>query len=226
VCASNGKEALEKLDQSFDLILMDVQMPEMGGFEATAEIRRREGVTGRHVPIVALTARAMKGDREECLAAGMDGYLSKPVRPTELYEGVAQFCADAPGHEPGPVTVLELEPQDAGINMETLLDLTGGNRQLISDLAAMFASESVVMVEQMRTAIANNDNKTLESVAHTLKGSAGTLTGYSAALSAAELEGLGRTMNARSGDRALGRLEREVHSLNQAFEQLSLRKAG
>jgi two-component system, sensor histidine kinase and response regulator len=226
VCAANGKEALEKLDQNFDLILMDVQMPGMGGFEATAEIRAREALTGRHVPIVALTARAMKGDREECLAAGMDGYLSKPIRPTDLYEGIAQFCADAPGHEPGPVTILELEPQDVGINMETLLDLTGGNRQLISDLAAMFASESVAMLEQIRTAIADGDNETLESVAHTLKGSAGTLTGYAAALSAAELEGLGRTMNARSGDRVLARLEREIHLLNNAFEQLSMRKAG
>jgi CheY-like chemotaxis protein len=224
VPAVNGKEALDKLDENFDLILMDVQMPVMGGFEATAEIRRREVVGGRRVPIVALTARAMKGDREECLAAGMDGYLSKPIRPAELYEGIAQFCGESSPLE--PAKVLPSEPDDFSINVDALLDLTGGNRQLISDLATMFASESVLMVEQIHVAIANGDNKALESVAHALKGSAGTLTGHAAALAAAELEALGRTLNARDGAKVAARLEHEVKLINQAFGQLSLRKAG
>jgi CheY-like chemotaxis protein len=81
--------ALEKED--FDLILMDMQMPEMDGFEATAAIRKRERANDQHVPIVALTAHAMKGDREKCLAAGMDAYLSKPIRPQEL-DAVLQRC--------------------------------------------------------------------------------------------------------------------------------------
>src|SRR5207253_2280879 len=79
--AGNGKEALAALEHGpFDLVLMDVQMPEMGGFEATGRIRAAERDTGRHVPIIALTAHAMKGDRERCLAAGMDGYVSKPLQ--------------------------------------------------------------------------------------------------------------------------------------------------
>jgi CheY-like chemotaxis protein len=93
VLANNGREAVESLDkQSFDGILMDVQMPEMDGFEATAAIREREQRTGRHIPIIAMTASAMKGDRERCLAAGMDGYVSKPIDPEQLYRAVATFA--------------------------------------------------------------------------------------------------------------------------------------
>jgi two-component system, sensor histidine kinase and response regulator len=93
---ANGKEALEALSCiPYDLILMDVQMPEMDGFEATAEIRRREGGSGGGIPIVAMTANALQGDRERCLEAGMNGYVAKPVRPKELFEAVEQFAAGA-----------------------------------------------------------------------------------------------------------------------------------
>ena len=94
---SSGREALAALEESsFDVVLMDVQMPEMDGFEATAEIRKKEKTTGKHIPIIAMTAHAMKGDRERCLKAGMDSYVSKPIRPDELFRAI-YACTQPPG---------------------------------------------------------------------------------------------------------------------------------
>jgi CheY-like chemotaxis protein len=94
--AGNGKEALVVLEKgSFDLVLMDVQMPEMDGFEATAAIREKEKHFGNHLPVIAMTAHAMKGDKERCLAAGMDDYITKPIRPEELAELLAHYSVAA-----------------------------------------------------------------------------------------------------------------------------------
>jgi CheY-like chemotaxis protein len=96
VVAANGREALAALRQdAFDLVLMDVQMPEMDGFEATAEIRKLEAAAGGHLPIIAMTAHAMKGDEERCLASGMDRYITKPIRPHQLEDAVEKFSAPA-----------------------------------------------------------------------------------------------------------------------------------
>jgi len=94
VITNNGLETLAALDrESFDLVLMDVQMPEMDGFEATAAIRARESASGAHIPIVAMTARAMNGDREKCIVSGMDDYVSKPVNSAELSAAIARVAA-------------------------------------------------------------------------------------------------------------------------------------
>ena len=92
----NGREALEKLEkESFDVVLMDIQMPEMDGFEATAAIREKEKLTGAHIPIVAMTANALKGDEQKCLQAGMDGYISKPIQTKELIATIERLVASA-----------------------------------------------------------------------------------------------------------------------------------
>jgi CheY-like chemotaxis protein len=108
--AGNGQQALLALEKErFDLILMDMQMPEMDGFEATAEIRKREKANDRRLPIVALTAHAMKGDREKCLAAGMDGYLSKPIRPQELDAVLHRYLEPPRGTTPTSESILTKE---------------------------------------------------------------------------------------------------------------------
>ena len=227
VCAANGREALSLFDRSadepFDLILMDVQMPDMDGLEATAEIRRLEAGTGNHIPIIALTARAMTGDREECIEAGMDEYLSKPIRTAELYDLIADFC----NTDPSEATVTELRSGDSPgvIDIKSLLTLVGGNRQLLSNLAVMFSDESVTMLEKMRASIDAGDDSGLQSVAHTLKGSAATMTGYTVSRTAAELE-ISQDGNIGHRRMLLERLEVEVRALNTALEQLTLRKAG
>jgi CheY-like chemotaxis protein len=92
----DGRQAVEALERgSFDLVLMDVQMPELDGYAATAEIRKMERESGGHVPIVAMTAHAMKGDREKCLAAGMDDYVSKPIYPEELFRTIERVMTEA-----------------------------------------------------------------------------------------------------------------------------------
>ena len=101
VIADNGLKALAALErEEFDLVLMDVQMPEMNGFEATAAIRKKEQTTGGHIPIVAMTAHAMKGDEDRCLSAGMDGYVSKPITPDELFLAISKVVRD--GAKPQP----------------------------------------------------------------------------------------------------------------------------
>jgi signal transduction histidine kinase/CheY-like chemotaxis protein len=222
VCAANGREAVEKFDSNFDLVLMDIQMPEMGGFEATAVIRRMEESMNVRVPIIALTARAMKGDREQCIAAGMDSYLSKPIRPADLYDTIDELSSSSDFAD-----VVPLAPQnELKIDLNALTTLTGGNPGLLADLASMFIADSRDMLDRIEAAIEHDDPETLEAAAHSLKGSSATLTGYDAAASAAELEELGRTMRASAGREIYARLESQIHSLNSALQRLTFRKAG
>jgi len=117
---SNGREALAALEQErFDLVLMDVQMPEMDGLVTTRAIRTRESGTATHVPIIAMTAHAMDSDRDRCLAAGMDGYLSKPISPKQLLEGIEKVCLDGPALV-GPIGLLPVPSADGCLSATEL----------------------------------------------------------------------------------------------------------
>ncbi len=206
VVAWNGKEALAALEREpFDLVLMDVEMPEMGGFEATAYIRRREGDTGKHVPILALTAHAMKGDRERCLQAGMDGYVAKPIQARELYQAISELLPATPSAE----TVVSAAILDRGEALEHV----GGDLELLRELIDVFLQECPRMMEEARDALRTADILKLKRAAHSIKGAAGILGGKMVFETALRLETI-----ARQGD--LSQAEPAWKALRQAVEQL------
>ena len=160
--AANGEEALAVLEQeTFDLILMDVQMPQMNGFDATARIREREQGTGRHVPIIAMTAHAMTGDRERCLSAGMDGYLSKPVCPAEMFGVMADLVGHVPnGARARPAAVLD---------PDAVLEKMNGDRDFLREMAGLFEIKSITLLDDVRHALAEGNVSRLQGATHDLK---------------------------------------------------------
>ena len=224
VLASTGREALEAIDrQPFDVVLMDVQMPEMDGFEATAAIRQREQETGRHVPIIAMTAHAMKGDRERCLAAGMDGYVSKPLQPAELFAVIERLTATAGASVAGPVESPLVVASDSGdaaaptvtedFDKGRALDCVEGDTELLNVLAEAFIEESVDLVRRIHAAIAERDTRALNLAAHTMKGASLSLGATAVASAAQRLED-----SSAAGDWALA--AKTAAELEQSLERL------
>jgi two-component system, sensor histidine kinase and response regulator len=194
VVTGNGKEALAALEGGrFHVVLMDVQMPEMGGFEAVSVIRELEKTTGAHIPIIAMTAHALKGDRERCLEAGMDAYVSKPIQARLLSEAIASVvpatAADVTTIEkpiPAPVrSATEI------FNSEGALAMLDGDTELFGELVKLFMNESVELQDQIHDAIEQRDAKQLERAAHSLKGSAAAFCGESTRAAAQKLEAIG-----------------------------------
>ena len=208
---------------------MDVQMPGMDGLSAATAIRRREGASGTHVPIVAMTAHAMKGDRERCLAAGMDGYLSKPVRPDELAAAIDRFCSPGAGRTRTPPAGSAPEPRAAGddnivIDVERTLASLGGDRRLLDELVAIFRTDSRRLMAAIRRAASAGDREALRRGAHALKGSLGTLGAPRAFRAAAGLEQAARR-DAGPDARALAdTLAREMTRLRRALAAFARRR--
>jgi signal transduction histidine kinase/CheY-like chemotaxis protein/HPt (histidine-containing phosphotransfer) domain-containing protein len=211
VVANNGREALTALAQHpFDLVLLDVQMPEMDGLETSVAIRAREQEQGGHVPIIALTAHAMADDRERCLQAGMDAYLTKPVRPQELFEAIANLIPEG--------TTLAGEHQEVPVASEVfdqaaLLARIEGDETLLRELVGLFLEDTPQRLDRIHEAFVNNDFKKLERAAHTLKGSVGNLCAYRAYEAAKRLERLAQIGDGLRIMDALADLEMEMAHL-------------
>jgi PAS domain S-box-containing protein len=192
VVAENGQQALDALHQEdFDLVLMDVQMPVMGGLEAATEIRRRERATGEHVPIVAMTAHAMQGDREKCIAAGMDGYVSKPIDPRSFLKTVQEQGRGPSPHGEGNHDVGVLDGRTA-LDAHALLERFAGNRKLLRAIVKTFREDCPTMMARIRDALKKEDCATVADAAHALKGSVGNFGETAAFESAREIEKRGR----------------------------------
>ena len=202
----NGREALACVKQGLgDLVLMDCQMPEMDGYEATRLIRQWEqqeapnGRLGRRLPVLALTAHAMKGDRARCLEAGMDDYLTKPLEPEELAKALIRWlpnpaAAASPGSAVGDQTA-EILPPPAGIDFASLMHRCMGKKDLAGRLLQKFQAQADADLQELETAIREQDAPRLRLVAHRLKGAAANVSAGAVRNYAGRLETLGREVN-------------------------------
>ena len=206
VLAANGREALALCNaQKFDLILMDVQMPELDGFAATAEIRRREQAAGGHLPIVAMTAHALKGDRERCLAAGMDGYISKPVKFELVQQEIERLCG------PSPTAPASLwTPQQALARLD-------GDLELLRKVTAAFLDDYPKTMQQLWTALEHDNLQAMREAIHMLLGE---LSYFSLEPAVAELQQLQQKVHAGDLQAARPFLERLQDELARARPRL------
>jgi PAS domain S-box-containing protein len=205
--ACNGKEAVDLLEhEPFDLVLMDLEMPYVSGFEATAVIREREKQTGRRIPILALTAHAMKGDRERCLAAGMDGYVAKPVQAHELYQAIAELVPDVAAVETAAPPAPVVRDRDEA------LEQVGGDAELLRELTVVFLRDCPRMIEEVIDGLCAGDAAKVQRGAHSIKGAVSILGGKAAFEAALRLETL-----ARQGD--LSQAEAAWQALREALEK-------
>jgi len=217
--ANNGRQAIAALDsESFDVVLMDIQMPTMDGFEATTTIREKEKAAGGHIPIIAMTAHAMKGDRERCFEAGMDGYIAKPIRAKDLYETIETTAAK----------VWESQKQNDTISDEVeildrdkILEQTGANEETLEEIVELFAAESAKLMKKIRDAISNKDASGLQRAAHTLKGSIRIFGAERAAAAALRLETMGRDKNMVDAEEAWQVLVKEIERLKPLLTGLA-----
>ncbi|HTU40482.1 MAG TPA: ATP-binding protein [Candidatus Aquilonibacter sp.] len=210
--AQNGKQALSLLEAgTFDLVFMDVQMPEMDGLTATRKIRQIEQRTLKHIPIVAMTAHAMKGDRESCLAAGMDHYISKPASSDEIKGLIVSIFSTQPllgSNEPAsPSKTADISNAMQGLSK------FDGDESLLCELIQIFLEESPKQLDRLSQAIESGDWQTIERVAHSLKGELNCLGFIEAGEKAREIELIGRERLSGSGRDTILNFRTEVHVL-------------
>ena len=195
VLAANGEEGVEKLvGGNYDVVLMDIQMPVMGGLEATRKIRELEENGGKRTPIVAMTAHALKGDREKYLAAGMDGYVSKPIRSERLYREIQRVTRQPLG--PGETQTQregDTEERAARLDVSDLLGRVENDRELLGELVEIFRGDLPRYLAELEQAVQAGDAQAVARTAHTLKGMLSNLAAVQAAAAAAELEELGKS---------------------------------
>ncbi len=236
VVATNGEEAVKALEEDrFDLVLMDVQMPVMDGLEATQIVRQRERQSGVHLPVIAMTASAMKGDREKCLEAGMDDYLSKPIDPEHLSDMLAKYTLrepnageseksaladDASGPEVSVAVADPPEETSGIIDLEEAARRIPAEPQEVWELAQLLLEECSKLLDQVRSGLADGDAKVVRRAAHTLKSSAAALVADHVATAALRIESVAREEDLEGAAAGLSELEETVDALCQAIRTL------
>ena len=212
--AGNGREAVDLLAREpFDLVLMDVQMPEMGGFEATSVIRDRERAAGTYTRIVAMTAHALAGDRDRCIAAGMDGYLSKPIDQALLFDVVEQGSAGA-------------EAPAVAFNRGELFDRLGGDADLMAEVIGLFLEDCPLRLAAITEAVEARDADRIRAAAHALKGAAGTIAASAVFEAAQTLERIGAEKRLDAAEAARRVLAHEAASLMETLRRFDTTAEG
>jgi signal transduction histidine kinase/CheY-like chemotaxis protein/HPt (histidine-containing phosphotransfer) domain-containing protein len=207
--AGDGRAAVQAAAAShFDGILMDVQLPEMDGLEATAEIRR----FSPDIPIIAMTAYAMKGDRERCLSAGMNGYVSKPIARGELADALARHCS-APAH-PAP-------PTQPAFDQGELMERVGQDAALLAELLTLFRSDASQKVDELRLALERSDAEACARAAHCMKGMVATFSAHRAFAVSRQIEELGRRGDLAPAEPLVAQLEHELQILEHELSVLA-----
>ncbi|MBZ5659425.1 MAG: response regulator [Acidobacteriia bacterium] len=224
VIVNNGREALDALDREhFDLILMDVQMPEMSGLEATAAIRQKEKSAGSRIPIIALTAFAMKDDRDRCLEAGMDDYVTKPIEQAALFEAIERLTGVASAQNALATAESNAGEGPSGVavfDMDAALEHLGGDADLLREIVGMFRTQCDKCMAKLREAVAKGDAVGIEFAAHALKGAAANLFAQGTVEAALRLEELGRSGSTDGAREMLAVLESEISRLRLALEDI------
>jgi two-component system, sensor histidine kinase and response regulator len=219
--ANTGREAFEASERQeapeFDVVLMDIQMPEMDGMEATAAIRGRERKSGKHVPILAMTAHAMRGDREKCLASGMDGYISKPIHPAALFAEIDRCLTR---HEGSKEMVDQSGPSGEQVDRASLLERVEGDEELLVEMVNLFQQDAPNLLAAIRDSLQAGDMTVLERSAHSLKGAAGNLSAKAAAAAASQLEKDAKNKATAAAKTSFVEVERALKNLLPALAEL------
>jgi PAS domain S-box-containing protein len=226
--AANGREALDSLAHTtYAAVLMDVQMPEMDGYEATAEIRRREEGSPQRTPIIAMTANALEGDREKALRAGMDDYIAKPVKPAKLNAVLERWASaregepEAAGEFPEGVGNGHAPPENPmdPVVLDSLRELGGDD--ILAELAKLFLEDAEPRLAALGDAVKAGDARTVEQVAHVLKGSSGNMGARRMSGLAAELQDIGASGDLSKAPESLRSLEAEFARVRPALAALA-----
>ena len=222
----NGREALEALAaRPYDLVLMDVQMPEMDGFEATHRIRRPESAVLSHdIPVVAMTAHAMAGDRESCLEAGMDDYVSKPIDPRVLAEVIARWLSATPTSRPRPTPIrpVAAEPPAEQTDVPTydhdgVLERLMGDESLVREVISMFLEDTPRQMDALARALQAGDATAVRRLAHTVKGAAGNVGAQVVQAAALRLEQASESGDMKETGAARTALEQAMLEFSRLF---------
>jgi signal transduction histidine kinase/CheY-like chemotaxis protein/HPt (histidine-containing phosphotransfer) domain-containing protein len=216
--ANDGQEAIDALsDRDFDVVLMDVHMPVMDGLEATAKLREMEFGSNKHTPVIAMTASAMKGDRERFLDAGMDDYISKPFEPATLQEMLVEYTPEAKRPDSGKLQVMPEIAVLPVFDWQAAEQRIPGGKRGIRDMSGDFMDECARLLRDVQSGLENSDHALVHRSAHTLKSTAALIGARRLAAVAQQLEFAGKESDTAQMQSLLEPLKREVESFNHAL---------